>query len=98
MSLTSAITASVTDTEVQKEGSLPLIQEAEEKLSNFATYLNYAKNVFTWGKFIAEWVNTILTYKPTRYLILSAALYTSYSLFKRLIWSPLIYIYRYLLI
>ena len=100
MSLASAITTAVTESgaEPQINQTPPLLQEAEEKLSTFATYLNYAKKAFTWGKFIAEWANAILTYKPTRYLILSAALYTSYTLFKRLIWSPLIYLYRYLLI
>jgi len=98
MSLASAITSAVNETELIIKEAPPLIQEAEEKLSTFATYLNYAKQAFTWGKFIAEWVNTILTYKPTRYLIHTAALYTSYSLLKRLIWSPLTYLYRYLLI
>ncbi len=87
-----------TVTTAQKNEAPPLIQEAQEKLSTLAAYLNYAKQIFSWGTYIVGWVNTILDNKPTRYLIFSAALYSVYRLFSRLIWAPLSYLCNYLLI
>ena len=65
MSLPSAIATAVADSQTEaptNNNAPPLLQEAQENLSTLATYINYIKQAFSWGKYIANLVNTLLTF------------------------------------